>query len=248
MAEPIKAIIIGASSGIGQALAELMAKKNYRVGSVARNEANLRASQAKCPQNILIKPVDVNDPEAAIASVNYLIAEMGGLDILIISAGIGFQNKDLELEKELKTIQTNVIGFTALANLAFKHFVTKKSGHLVGITSIMGIRGEQGAPAYSATKGYQSNYLESLRQRACRLKLPITVTEIQPGFMQSQMAKGDNIFWSAPLKKAAAQILRAIEKKKDHAYVTKRWTIIAWLLKIFPRGWYKKLRFAKNND
>jgi len=242
-----KFIIIGASSGVGKALALLLASQGHLVGIGARQADKLETIKQLYPEKIKTKLIDVNNYQLANKQTKELITDLGGLDVLIISAGIGYQNPGLDLDKELKTIQTNVIGFVAIANLAFDYFVKQGSGQLIGITSLMGIRGEQGAPAYAATKSFQGNYLEGLRQRANRLHLPITVTEVQPGFMQTKMGEGDHVFWSAPLNKAAKQIAKAIAKKRDHVYITKRWFIIAWLLKITPRGIYKKLRFSKDS-
>ena len=115
-----------------------------------------------------------------------------------------------------------------------KHFVKQGSGHLVGISSVASIRGGRSAPAYNASKAYQSNYLEGLRQKAKKMGAKITITEIIPGFVDTAMAKGEGIFWSAPPKKAATQIFSAIYRKKSRAYITKRWRIIAWLLKLLP--------------
>lgn len=241
-----KIIIIGASSGIGRSLAMQLAQAGNLVVAAARSEEKLLEIKNAYPKNIIVQKLDVNETSQALAVIEELITKLGGLDIMIISAGIGFQNPELNFAKELKTINTNIIGFTAISDLAFNYFIQQKRGQLVGISSIIGLRGEQGAPAYSASKAYQINYLESLRQKAGRLKLDITVTDIRPGFVQTQMAQGDNIFWSAPAEKAAKQIIRAIAKKKDCTYITKRWTIIAWALKLIPRAWYKRAMFSKN--
>ncbi len=242
-----KIIIIGASSGIGRALAIQLAQSGNLVVVTARSKEKLLEIKNSYPEKIIAQKIDVNEADQALVIINELIKKLGGLDIMIITAGIGFQNKELDFKKEFKTINTNIIGFTAISSTIFNYFIQQKRGQLVNISSVIGLRGEQGAPAYSASKSYQINYLEGLRQRAQRLNLDITVTDIRPGFVQTQMAKGDNIFWSAPADKAAKQIIRAISKKKDCAYVTKRWLIIAWALKVIPRAWYKRLRFSKNN-
>lgn len=117
----------------------------------------------------------------------------------------------------------------------------QSSGHIAGISSIAAIRGPGKAPAYNASKSFMSNYLEGLRQKASKSGIAITVTEIQPGFVNTAMAKGEGLFWVAPPEKAAWQIFKAITGKKKHAYITKRWRSIAWLLKIMPRWIYNKL-------
>lgn len=124
------------------------------------------------------------------------------------------------------------MGFTAVAIETMKFFKHQGHGHLVGISSIAALKGNKDAPAYSASKAYISNYLEGLRKSVS--KTSITVTDIQPGLVDTDMAKGDGLFWVAPKEKAARQIFKVIKKKKKHAYITKRWRIIAWILKLLP--------------
>jgi short-subunit dehydrogenase len=71
--------------------------------------------------------------------------------------------------------------------------------------------------------------------------MPITVTDIKPGFVKTSLAKGQGIFWAADADKAAMQIYEAIKRKKSTAYITRRWTLVAWFLKFFPGFIYKKL-------
>jgi len=230
-----KAIIIGATSGIGLELARLMSAKGYVVGLAGRRLELLEGLQKELPGRSYVKRIDVAQP-SAMGQLKELIAEMGGADVVVIGAGIGFINPGLEWGKEKETIAVNVYGFSAMANVAFEHFRGSGSGHIVGISSIAAIRGGSEAPAYNASKAFVSNYLEGLRKKAVKLKLCIAVTDIQPGFVDTAMAQGEVMFWVAPAEKAARQILCAIEKKKSHAYVTKRWRLIAWLLKLIP-GW-----------
>jgi short-subunit dehydrogenase len=170
-----------------------------------------------------------------------LMQQMNGVDLVVISSGVGFINTDLEWGKESSAISVNVTGFAAMANVAMQHFMTQGSGHLVGISSIAALRGSESSPAYSASKAFISNYLEGLRKKVVKLKVPITVTEIMPGFVDTAMAKGDGLFWVAPAEKAAQQIFRAIRSRKNHACVTRRWSAIAWLLKVLPDVIYLRI-------
>ena len=95
------------------------------------------------------------------------------------------------------------------------------------------------APAYNASKAFVSNYLQGLRQKFSKLRLPIIVTDVQPGFVDTAMAKGD-VFWVTSPKQAAQQIFDAIRKQKKHVYVSKRWRLVAWLLKAAPDWLYHK--------
>lgn len=227
-------IIIGASSGIGRELARVFSDNDYIVGITARRLELLSGMKKELPGILAIKRMDVANPNEAINIFEELIKEMGGVDIVVINAGVGFINPDLVWEKEKSTIDVNVTGFAAMANVAMKYFVGQGSGHIVGISSIAAIRGDLYAPAYSASKAFVSNYLEALRLRVKKKKMPITVTDIQPGFVDTAMAQGDGLFWVAPPRKAAMQIFCVIKKKREHAYITKRWRIIAWLFKIMP--------------
>ncbi len=231
-----RAVIIGATSGIGKELARVLAKNGFAVGLTGRRGEILRKLQQELPTIAYIKQMDVSMPAEATQLLQELIAEMGGMDLIIISAGVGFANRELEWELEKQTIDVNVSGFAAMAGAAFNYFRRQGSGHLVGISSIAAIRGNRGAPAYNASKAFVSNYLEGLRVKASRLGLPITVTDIQPGYVDTPMAKGPGLFWVAPAEKAAMQIYRAIVQKRHHAYITKRWRLIAWMLKVMP-GW-----------
>jgi len=236
-----RAIIIGASTGIGRALARILVEQDYHVGIVARRIELLHQIREQFPEAIRIRQIDVSDPPGAILGFGELVQELGGIDLVVIASGVGHLNKRLDWQPELETIATNVIGFTAMATAAMKQFLIQGSGQLVGITSVAALRGASNAPAYNASKAYMANYLQGLRQTAFRSGLPIVVTEICPGFVATGMAKGDGVFWAAPVEKAATQIYRAIANKRPHAYITRRWRLIAWVLKLLPDALYQRL-------
>lgn len=236
-----KAIVVGASSGIGQELARILARNHYTVGVMARRVNLLNELRNEAEDKFLVKEIDVRDAESAIEVLDKFIKEMGGVDLIVISAGTGDVNVSLNWPLENETIKTNVTGFAALVNVAMHHFTKKGSGHLVGISSIAALRGGWESPAYNASKAFESNYLEGLRQKVRKSKLSITITDIKPGFVNTAMAKGDGIFWAAPAGKAAIQIYNAIKRKRTHAYITHRWRLIAWVLKILPSSIYERL-------
>jgi len=234
-----KAIIIGASSGMGRELAKVLVRHDYIVGVTGRRTELLQELQTELSDKCRMRTMDVADTPNAIATFNDLVAEIGSVDLVVISAGTGHGTADLQWPNEKDTIDTNVLGFTAIADTAFNYFVKQGHGHLVGISSIAAIRGGRYAPAYNASKAYVCNYLEGLRHIAMKTKLPIYVTDIQPGFVDTRMAQGDRIFWRASTEKAAQQIYHAIERKKPHAYVTRRWRLIAWVMKVMPNWCYR---------
>ena len=235
-----KAVVIGATSGIGRELTLLLADKNYMVGATGRRIENLKSIKAERPHNILTSNFDVTKTFEVSKRLDDLTMQLGGLDLLVLSSGVGDFNHALDFAIEKKTIDVNVVGFTAVADWAYKLFETQEFGHLVAISSLAGLRGSRQAPAYYATKAFQINYLEGLRQKAKKSKKPIYVTDIRPGFVDTEMAKGGE-FWMASAEKASKQIFSAIESRKPIAYVTRRWSIIATLLKILPRQIYQKL-------
>ena len=236
-----KAIIVGATSGIGRALATILASNNYLVGVTGRRKNLLEELKSERPKNIAISDFDITNSFEATKKFDALVNELGGLDLLVLSAGIGDINEALDFILEKNTINTNVLGFTEIADWTFNYFQKQKSGHFVAITSIAGIRGSRQAPAYNATKAFQINYLEGLRQKAKKLSLPIFVTDIRPGFVDTAMAKGEAKFWISTLEKTSKQIYKAIENKKSVAYITKRWEIVALVLKFIPRRIYAQL-------
>ncbi len=233
--EAKKVIIIGASSGIGEALTHVFSKNNYKVGFTARRTEKLEQIQKELPNKSIIKTMDVSKTDEARKKLEELIQELGGLDIIILNAGRGEATKDLNWEKQEQAIAVNISGFTALATLAMKYFIEHKQGHLVGISSITALRGLPNAPTYSGSKAYVSNFLQGLRSHAAEKNLPIYVTDIKPGFVDTPMVAGQkNKFWEATPQEAAQQIFDAVQAKDSHAYVTKRWRLVAWLLKIIP--------------
>lgn len=236
-----KAIVIGASSGIGRELARVLSRGSYAVGLAGRRADLLKSLQNEITGASFIKHIDVSKQDEAIGHLEEFILEMGGLDLIVISSGVGFINPELGWKAEKDTVDVNVSGFAAMAGVAFKHFLKQDYGHIVGISSVAALRGGAEAPAYNASKAFVSNYLGGLRQKAAKAGAAITVTDIKPGFVNTAMAKGEGLFWVASPEKAAYQIYRAIEGRRKHAYITRRWRLMAWLLKFMPDWIYNKL-------
>ena len=235
-----KAIIIGATSGIGLACAKELAQHGYELGLTGRRIELLLEIQKEIKTKTHIKQSDVTELPKAIHDLQELIQVMDGMDLCLINAGVFHSNPHLDWELEKRTIDVNVTGFCAMADVAMNYFLKKKVGHLVGISSISAIRGEADNPAYSASKAFVSNYLEALRCKAFKEKAEIIVTDIQPGWVDTPMTKGCEAFWMASADKAAKQIGAAIYKKRSHAYITARWRLFAWLLKGAPSWLYER--------
>ena len=235
-----KAIIVGASSGIGHDLAIILSKNDYKVGLLARREKEILDLKATNNEAFETAVFDVTAAEIE-QKLFEMVSKLEGLDLLIITAGIGDINENLDIKIDINTISTNVLGFTKVAVWAFSFFQNQKHGHLVAISSIAGLRGSKNTTSYNATKAFQINYLEGLTQKAVASKLPIYISDIRAGLVQTAMAKGDGLFWVCPRDKAANQIYKGITTHKKILYVSKRWTIIAHILKMIPNWIYYRL-------
>lgn len=236
-----KVIVVGATSGIGRELAALFSRDGHVVGIVGRREQLLEELRREHPNCRFSRRIDVSRTTEAIPLFEELIAEMEGADIVVLNAGVGFINHELRWVYERDTIEVNVTGFSALANVAMRHFLSQGKGHLVGISSIAAIRGDGSSPAYNASKAFVSSYLQGLRKKASASNVPIAVTDIQPGFVDTALARGENLFWVASAPEAARQIYKAILARKSHVYVTKRWRLVAWLIKSLPDALYHRI-------
>jgi len=235
-----KAIIVGASSGIGKAIALVLAQQGYKVGITGRRGEMLEEIKTHQPDAIYPMVSDATHDNAE-KELDSLVATLGGLDLFVISAGMGVLNKKLDYSIENATNQLNVIAFTKMVNWGVHFFETQGHGHLANISSVASRRGGRLTPSYNATKAYQSNYFEGIRQRFYKLKLPIATTDIRPGFVDTDMVQGSGIFWMAPKEKAAKQIYTALQRKKAVVYVTKRWALIAFIFSNMPKWMHKRM-------
>ena len=228
------AIVFGATSGIGEALANLLVKEGYKVLITGRRIERLESIQALNPAQYVVKEHDITDINATNKIFEELPSIFEKIDLIIHNAGIAVPNFDLSWEKDLPTLETNVLGATKVYQLAYNYFKDQGYGHLVGVTSIASIRGNRQVAAYHASKAFQASYLESLWMKAKRTKkAKIDVTNILPGYVDTDIIISDT-FWMASVDKAVNQIYAAIKNKKRKAYITKRWRLIAFVLKIVP--------------
>lgn len=230
------AIVFGATSGIGLELSRLLAGDGYRVLVTGRRRDRLESLQKENPESYRVRQHDITDVEDTGRLFEELPETLGKVDLIIHNAGIGEDNFDLEWDKDLPTLNTNVLGAARVYQLSYNYFRDQGYGHLVGITSIASLAGNRHVPAYHASKAFQSNYLESLWMKAKRTKKAnIQVTDILPGYVDTDIITGDT-FWMAPLDKAVGQIYSGMKKKKRRVYVTRRWTLIAVLMRVLPPG------------
>ena len=215
-------------------------KENCRIGIIARRENLLKEIQQQSPLNIFISVADISNDTIG-EKINNLINEMNGIDLMIVAASKGWVNEELKYSIEDETIDINVKGYMQVLSAAWYYFAKKGYGQIAGITSIAAIRGNRVAPAYNASKAFQSSYLEALRIKSKKENRKIKVTELIPGFIDTAMGKSDRMFWVASVEKAARQCKKAIDNKRQKAYITKRWWLIYLLLKFLPIFIYDSL-------
>ena len=234
-------IIIGATSGIGKALFEKYAADGNRIGIVGRRTHLLDELLQEHPDTTVTATADITKQDEIAQAIDTLRTELKDIDLAIVCSGTGDINASLDYDVERPTIDTNVMGWTFVVDMFYHIFEQQGHGHLVAITSAGGLRGEPMAPAYSATKAYQINYMEALRKKAYKAGGNIIVTDVRPGLVDTAMAKGEGLFWVMPVEKVARQICAAIRLKKSKVYVTKRWHILAVINKNLPFTMYKRM-------
>ncbi len=223
-------------AGIGKELATILVNNNYKVAITGRRKKLLEELKATNPEKFIINSFDCTTENNS-EKLSELANKLEGLDLLIMSSGTGYGNSDLDYSEDEKIVNLNVKAFTEIMGWAFNYFKKQGFGHITAISSVAGLRGSIYAPAYFASKAFQINYLESLRKIA---KKPIYITDIRPGYVNTAMALGGNLFWVSSKEKAAKQIFNAIKNKKDVAYISKRWRLIAWALKLVHVFVYKR--------
>lgn len=246
-----KAIVMGATSGIGMEVAKQLAAKGWQVGIAGRRIERLQAlisDNKATPQGGITcyQQIDVTSAEAPSLLLE-LIDKLGGMDLYFHSSGIGWQNNSLDIEKELKTVETNGLGFTRMIDTAFNwfaHHQSSQKARIACITSIAGTKGLGAAPAYSATKRFQNHYLECLTQQARMRHLPISITDIRPGFVKTDLIAGSTYPLQLQPEDVAKHIVRAIEKGKEVKVIDWRYAILVFFWRLIPRRLWTRLRIT----
>src|SRR3989344_5723828 len=238
-----KILIVGGTSGIGEALADIILADGHKVGVIGRASEELIKLDEDVKNEAIIKMVDIRDQDRAIKVAEDLIKELGGLDIFVMNAGVGNDNQELNWEKEETVIDINVSGFVALVDVAFNYFKKQGHGQIIGSSSVVALRGNRISPVYSASKSFDSRYLEVLRQKTHKLNLPIIITDLKLGFVNTNFIKRRiPNFLKISAKRAAYQIYKTIKKEKDKTvYIPKIWRFVGWILQAMPPWLYNKL-------
>lgn len=232
-----KAIIVGASSGIGLEVARLFIQRGWTVGVAARRLDLLQTIGAADVEQIDVTSADA--PE----KLMQLVDRLGGMDLFFYASGIGKQNRELTPDIELATVETNGLGFTRMIGCAYRYFAQQGRGHIAAISSIAGTKGLGPAPAYSATKAYQNVYLQALEQQANARQLDIRFTDIRPGFVDTALLAG-TYHYPMMLKpeRVAREIVSAIEHRKHIRVIDWRYRILTALWRRVPRCIWRRIK------
>ena len=237
----MRIIIIGATSGIGREVAKLYIAQGWQVGVAGRRAEELETLRKEAPEQVSTQVLDVTLEDAPYR-LQSLIDKVGGMDLFLLSSGIGKQNPTLTPDIELRTAATNVEGFIRLTTAAYHYFEKQGYGHIAAISSIAGVKGLGIAPAYSATKRFQNTYLDALDQLSRMNGLNIRFTDIRPGFVATPLLKDDNYPLLMKAPQVATSIVKAISKKKRIVVIDWRYRILVFFWKLIPHWIWVRLK------
>lgn len=240
-----RVVIVGASSGMGEAMARELAQAGADVAIVARRESELTRLAGEYPGKLRPYVHDVGNVDEVPALFQQIERELGPVDGLIYAAGVmpKIEEGEYAFEKDRAMITVNLLGAMAWMNQAAARFEAARSGTILGISSIAGERGRRGNPAYCTSKAALSTYLESLRNRCSRYG--VNVVTIKPGFVDTAMTRGmKGLFWLISAEKAAKLSLALARKgTSGSAFVPSRWALVALIVRLLPSFIFRKLNF-----
>lgn len=238
-----RVVIMGASSGMGYALAEAFASRGVKVGLAARHTASLLALKEKYPDFVEYMSIDVTKPSAK-GKLRTLIDMLGGMDIYFHSAGIGYENLDLDPEREVEIVNTNAAGFARMICCAYRYFFEHgKKGQIAAITSVAGTKGIGRLSAYSSTKKFGQWYLDALEQLSHAEGVCISFTDIRPGWVNTPLLEaGVKYPMEMTVDYVIPQIIKAIVRKKRVAVIDWRWNILVGIWRCVPNAVWTKMR------
>jgi short-subunit dehydrogenase len=244
------AILVGASSGIGAALARKLAKEGYRLALLSRRIELLNSLCEEINQDsgeILAHAYehDVTDYESVPELIASILADMGNLDLFVYVAGISEMVglKKYDFAKDQRTVEVNLIGALAWLNPVAAMFQQLKSGQIVGISSVAGERGRVGNPSYNASKAALTSYLESLRNRLTH-RYGVNVLTVKAGFVDTALLAGaKKTFGVITPEVAAEDIFKAIRKQKQEVYIPSFWRWIMLIVRNIPSVIFRRMVF-----
>ena len=244
-----RAIIVGASSGVGAALARALGAQGASVGLIARRQERLNALKAEVDAlggEAIVVSHDVTDYASASEHFDALVSALGGLDLIVYTAGLmlSVDEHEYAFEKERQMIEVNVLGAMSWLNPALAYMEAARSGVVVGVSSIAGERGRRGNPGYGASKAALSTWLEGMRNKAHRYG--VDVVTVKPGFVDTDMFRSAGIEGTPPglapisAEQCAAEILRLSSRGSGSSFVPKRWGLVAAIIRAVPSWLFRK--------
>jgi short-subunit dehydrogenase len=240
-----RVVVVGASSGMGEAMARQLARAGADVAIVARREAELTRLAGELPGKLRPYVHDVSNVDEVPALFERIERDLGPIDGLIYAAGVmpKIEESEYAFEKDRAMVSVNLLGAMAWMNQAAARFEAAQAGTILGISSIAGERGRRGNPAYCTTKAALTTYLEALRNRCSRYG--VNVVTIKPGFVDTAMTRGmKGLFWLISAENAAKQALALARKgKSGAAFVPARWALVALIVRLLPSFIFRKLNF-----
>lgn len=236
-----RAIVIGASSGIGREVAKLLLADGWLVGIAARREDLLMEVKAINPGMIEVMRIDVTAADAQERLLE-LAKRLGGVNLFVYCSGIGKQNPELDTGVELTTVDVNVKGFAAMVGTIFNYMAENLGGDIAVISSIAGTKGLGVAPSYSATKAFQNTYIQALEQLSNMRRLHIRFTDIRPGFVDTDLLSGSGRYPMLMQKEAVArEMLRAVYAHRHVHVIDWRYRLLVFAWRLMPRWLWRRL-------
>lgn len=248
-----RAIIIGATSGIGHEVAHSLAQRGVILGIAGRRTERLDALMEEYgAERIYCAKMDVRE-DSATEALDELISKVGAPDLLLYASGIGKQNPKLDEEIECQTVLTNSLGMVRIVDHFLNYvkreerYSAKHKAHIAVITSVAGTRGMGSAPAYSATKSMQSSYIEALAQHARMEHIPAIFSDIRPGFVATEILNPEKHYpMLISVDKAARHILRGLKHRRRIITFDWRFRLITHLWRLIPRCLWERMTFVRN--
>ena len=237
-----KAIVVGASSGIGEAIAVQLAKEGATVALVARRESELRRVAALCGVSARTYPHDVMQIGDVPALFEQICRDLNGLDLIVYASGVmpSVAPDEFNTAKDETMISVNVSGAVAWLNPAAYRFQAAGEGTIVGLGSVAGDRGRRVSPVYGATKAALETYLESLRNRLSTKG--VRVVTIKPGPVRTPMTENlGKMPFMIEVDDAARQILRHATRGTNTAYVPGVWRVVMGVIRTIPSFVFRRL-------
>lgn len=244
------ALVTGASSGIGWALAKALAAEGCKVGLVARREEPLRQLAAEIGSAAGVAVADVGNFESVSAAVAAIRAELGPIDLAFANAGVGKPTllDPVNVADVEAMFRVNVMGMVHTFAAVLPDMLTRKSGRLVAVSSLAGYRGLPGESAYCASKAAVNSYMDGLR---IHLRgTGIFATTICPGFVHTPMTAMNTFHMPGVMsaEAAASHIVRAVRKGKKVFNFPWRVSLMTKLSRWLPDSLMNRVMGDYNED